>query len=96
MPFFKSVTENWRYFRFSPNLDSFVKLAKLKNQIFKEKVLVTEECLFAQKRGKSFRDGSQDIVRIQKVKFGTIFWLLRVKLSRSKLYFHFHAEHAVE
>ena len=29
MPCFESVTENWRYFRLPPNLDSFVKLANL-------------------------------------------------------------------
>ena len=34
--FFESVTENWRYFRFSPHLDSVVKLAVIKYLIKEE------------------------------------------------------------
>ena len=49
--FIESVTENWRYFQFSP---IFVELIKYSNRLQKE-------CLFAQIEAKSFRVRSQDI-----------------------------------
>ena len=66
MPCFKSVTENWRYFRFSPNLDSFVKLA---NSIFDQGRgrRSWRNVYFLKIEAKSFRDGRQDIERTQRV-----------------------------